>query len=187
MQKRSHLGFTLIELLVVMAIMSILVGVGINTFSIAQKKARDAKRKADLRTIQTALEAYKVNNNGSYPKTLWTNANNALGVSSTIGALVPNYLNKLPTDPKEGTTICTMNWTTPANCYSYQYTSCNSATDGRSYTLAAHLEDTKDSEVTETGRVVHKWCNNNGLASGDVDQRFNEWYFVVGGEGKVGP
>lgn len=56
----SH-GFTLIELLVVMAVMSVLVGIGVNTFSIAQKKARDTKRKADLRTIQTALEIYYVN------------------------------------------------------------------------------------------------------------------------------
>lgn len=60
-------GFTLIELLVVMAVMSILVGIGVNTFSIAQKKARDAKRKADLRTLKTAYEAYKLTT-GNYPR-----------------------------------------------------------------------------------------------------------------------
>lgn len=55
-QKSS--GFTLLELLVVIAIISILVTVGMTSFSTAQKKGRDAKRKNDMKEMQAALEQY---------------------------------------------------------------------------------------------------------------------------------
>lgn len=58
------MGFTLIEMLVVIAIISILIGIGVNTFTIAQKKARDVRRKADLRTIKTAFFMYYQDKNG---------------------------------------------------------------------------------------------------------------------------
>ena len=55
MKKR---GFTLIELLVAVSILAILSAVGLSTFIGAQKKARDARRKADLKAIQNAMEQY---------------------------------------------------------------------------------------------------------------------------------
>src|SRR3989338_3198993 len=51
-------GFTLLELLVVVGIITILVNMGLSSFSTAQKKGRDAKRKTDIRGIQGALEQY---------------------------------------------------------------------------------------------------------------------------------
>ena len=51
-------GFTLIELLVVISIIVILITMGMTSFSTAQRKGRDAKRKADLREIKNALEQY---------------------------------------------------------------------------------------------------------------------------------
>lgn len=51
-------SFTLLELLVVIGIIAILVGLGTMSYSTAQKKSRDAKRKSDLKTIQNALEQY---------------------------------------------------------------------------------------------------------------------------------
>ncbi|MCG2691197.1 prepilin-type N-terminal cleavage/methylation domain-containing protein, partial [Microgenomates group bacterium] len=44
----KHKGFTLIELLVVIAIIGILSSVGLSTFTTAQIKGRDAKRKTHL-------------------------------------------------------------------------------------------------------------------------------------------
>jgi prepilin-type N-terminal cleavage/methylation domain-containing protein len=51
-------GFTLLELLVVISIIVILITLGLSSFATAQKKGRDAKRKSDIKEIQTALEQY---------------------------------------------------------------------------------------------------------------------------------
>lgn len=51
-------GFTLLEVLVVIGIISVLVSISIASYSTAQKKSRDAKRKGDLKAIQNALEQY---------------------------------------------------------------------------------------------------------------------------------
>jgi prepilin-type N-terminal cleavage/methylation domain-containing protein len=54
----NNWGFTLLEMLVVVGIIAVLVGLGFTSYSTAQKKARDAKRKSDLKSIQNALEQY---------------------------------------------------------------------------------------------------------------------------------
>jgi prepilin-type N-terminal cleavage/methylation domain-containing protein len=59
-------GFTLIELLVVVAIIGVLATIVLASLSDARARARDAKRLADIRTIQTALEVYYLDN-GTYP------------------------------------------------------------------------------------------------------------------------
>lgn len=61
----SH-GFTIIELLVVITIIGTLASISLNTLNTARVKARDAKRKADLRSIATALEFY-YDDHGYYP------------------------------------------------------------------------------------------------------------------------
>ena len=55
MKNKKMLGFTLIELMVVITIIAILATMGLNTFVTAQKKARDAKRIAEVRDLATAL------------------------------------------------------------------------------------------------------------------------------------
>jgi prepilin-type N-terminal cleavage/methylation domain-containing protein len=51
-------GFTLLELLIVIAIIGILVSAGVASYSQAQKKSRDSRRKSDLKAIQSAFEQY---------------------------------------------------------------------------------------------------------------------------------
>lgn len=122
-------GFTLIELLVVIFIIATLASLVIINVSNARKSSRDAKRIADLKTIQGALEMYFEKNTG-YPKTgdfasavpntvtnMRVGCNTGwCGMCSTyntatqftinnpttgwIPSLVPDYLNVLPVDPK---------------------------------------------------------------------------------------
>lgn len=81
-------GFTLLEILIVIVIVGLLALVIVPNLFSGPARARDSQRKADLRTIKTALESY-YNDNNSYPPNLQT-----LTQSTTP------YLKSLPTDPK---------------------------------------------------------------------------------------
>lgn len=85
-------GFTLIELLVVIAIIGMLSSVVLASMNSARKKARDARRLSDAKSLQTALELYYSDNGGTYPT---TNGQ----VSTVLTGLVPNNIAKLPADP----------------------------------------------------------------------------------------
>ena len=68
MVKKNH-AFTLIELLVVISVISILLGIVIPRFKAMQEEANKAKAKAELRTLQTAIESYYINQSPqSYPE-----------------------------------------------------------------------------------------------------------------------
>ncbi len=60
--KERH-GFTLIELLIVVAIIAILAAIAVPNFLEAQTRAKNARVKADMRTIATAMETYSVDYN----------------------------------------------------------------------------------------------------------------------------
>lgn len=79
-------GFTLIELLIVIVVMAILMGVGAFTYTSAQEKGRDSRRKRDLEAIKAALELSRQDGGGFYPEDL--------------GTLAPTYIKTLPADPK---------------------------------------------------------------------------------------
>jgi prepilin-type N-terminal cleavage/methylation domain-containing protein len=61
--KKRKSGFTLIELLIVVAIIAILAAIAIPNFLQAQVRAKVSKTLADYQTLDTALEAYYVDNN----------------------------------------------------------------------------------------------------------------------------
>jgi len=67
--KHNKKAFTLIELLVVIAIIGLLSTLSILALNQARARARDAKRIADVKQIQTALELY-YNSEGDYPETV---------------------------------------------------------------------------------------------------------------------
>lgn len=62
---RGTSGFTLIEMLVVLAIIGILAGVALQSFSTARKKARDGALKSQLTQYRTIL-GLEFTENGSY-------------------------------------------------------------------------------------------------------------------------
>lgn len=66
MLRNKKTGFTLIELLVVIAIIGLLSTLAVVALNSARSKARDAKRVADVKQVQTALELY-FNDAQGYP------------------------------------------------------------------------------------------------------------------------
>lgn len=113
-------GFTLLELLVVMAIIGILAAIGIASYSGAQAKGRDARRKSDLENTSRALELY-YNDNGEYPL---SSGGQITGVpwGARWAAGDALYMEKLPKDTK----------------HDYYYESIDS---GRAYRLYARFEN----------------------------------------------
>lgn len=59
-------GFTLIELLIVVAIIAILAAIAVPNFLEAQVRSKVSRTKNDMRTLATALEAYRLDYN-KYP------------------------------------------------------------------------------------------------------------------------
>lgn len=66
MRQAKQKGFTLIELLVVIAIIGILSTLAVVALNSARQKSRDAKRVADIKQMQTALELW-FNDAHGYP------------------------------------------------------------------------------------------------------------------------
>jgi prepilin-type N-terminal cleavage/methylation domain-containing protein len=79
-------GFTLLEVLVVLTIIAILMSVVLSSLSGARIRGRDAKRAADLKQLQQAIENY-FENNSAYPS------------GTDLSILYPTYLASTPKDP----------------------------------------------------------------------------------------
>ncbi len=59
----NRAAFTLIELLIVVAIIAILAAIAVPNFLEAQTRAKISRAKADMRSLATALETYRLDNN----------------------------------------------------------------------------------------------------------------------------
>ncbi|MFA5644268.1 MAG: LamG-like jellyroll fold domain-containing protein [Patescibacteria group bacterium] len=111
-------AFTLVELLVVIAIIGILATLAIVSIQNTRSKARDTKRIADIKQIQTALELY-FNDNGSYPV--------STSVTSSIRSLNRSYMEGYPQAPTPPDGDCTES--------NNQYVYTETGEDNGSYTL----------------------------------------------------
>jgi len=137
---KNKKGFTLIELLVVIAIIGILSSVVLASLNSARKKARDARRVADIKQIQLALEMYfdSTGPSNTYP--------------GSIAALAPTYI---PVEPKD-----------PLTAVSYSYCGI-SATD---YHLGATLEDGGNNVLdTDVDAVAAGSCAVGGTPFAGTD------------------
>lgn len=121
--RQNKKGFTLIELLVVIAIIGLLSTLSILALNSARARARDAKRIADIKQIQTALEMY-YNDTGDYPATASVTAGATL--SSTNGT----YLRAVPSPPlpTDGTNCGT-------SVVAYTYAKTGTTGSNSSYTI----------------------------------------------------
>ncbi len=84
-------GFTLIEIVMVIAVIGILLGLILPRFSGMQQEGNIAKAKAELRTLQAAIESYYGHNNGVYPTTG--------NFKKSLEAATPNIVKTVPVDP----------------------------------------------------------------------------------------
>jgi general secretion pathway protein G len=64
--RHSRRGFTLIELLLVMVILAILAAIVVPKFTNRSEDAKKARAQTDISNMETALDAYEVDN-GRYP------------------------------------------------------------------------------------------------------------------------
>ena len=64
---RTTKSFTLIELLIVVAIIAILAAIAVPNFLEAQTRSKVSRVKADMRSMETAMEAYRVDFNRYVP------------------------------------------------------------------------------------------------------------------------
>ncbi len=123
---RKQGGFTLIELMVVLVIIGVLVTVVVLNISDEPDKAKVLKVKADIKTLETALKMFKIDN-GFYPTT--EQGIEALIFEPTVG--------KLPTKYKEGGYIENL----PLDPWDSEYMYLNPGTKGRNYDLFSYGAD----------------------------------------------
>lgn len=140
MLKRDS-GFTLMELMIVMVIMAILVAIAMGSYASSSKRGRDNRRKSDLRSLATALEAY-YNDKGNYPS---SNAGVMVGcgvLDSQACAWGGEFKDA------NGTLYMVLIPSDPTDAYEYYYTS-----NGQKYMIYAKLENTRDAGdgVKQTG------------------------------------
>lgn len=91
-------GFTLIELLVVIFIIGLLAAMVVVSVSSARMKARDAKRKADIKEIKTALEMY-MDDYRVYPFVIEDNFGHSVEALGSVLNQDRSYLSPMPNDP----------------------------------------------------------------------------------------
>jgi type II secretion system protein G len=140
-------GFTLIELLVVVAIIGVLATIVLSSLSDARARSRDAKRLADIRTIQTALEVYHLDN-GSYPLP----SDVSYSSNSSWDELETLMNTTLPIDPINGEIE-----------YEYRYYADISSAfcNGQAYWLGFYLESRNGDGVNDGVEI----CNGMTLKS----------------------
>ena len=139
-------GFTLIEILVVITIIAILTGTGTVAYKNAVIKGDDGKRKQDLLAVKGALTLFYEDNH-KYPPLDPANTRTASASDEDdnwIPDLVPNYLPKLPKDPKQSVPavlITECSDVSKLNVYCYTVTS-----NRQSFTLWGQLQNQNDPE-----------------------------------------
>jgi type II secretory pathway pseudopilin PulG len=148
--KKQNRGFTIVELLIVIVVVIVLALLVISTYSGIQSKTRDAKRQADLKSLQSQIEAF-FTNNGYYPNL--TDLNSPSWRSSNLKDFSPSVLVDPSSSCSPSKDKCLVGGNGEAKAYSYSATQSDGITgcDGSigsgndqncaKYTLTATLEN----------------------------------------------
>lgn len=146
MFKHSARGFTLIELLVVIAIIGILSSVVLASLNDARQKSRDAKRIADIKQLQLALELF-YDSNGTYP-------------STTPQLSAGGYIAVIPSDP--------------VGQVAYSYAGIGSGASCTDYHLGATLEQTNHQALNaDADGAAGTACTGSGADFAGTDPLYD--------------
>lgn len=126
--RTKRFGFTLVEVLIVVALIGLLTTVAVLSVQNRRASARDTKRVADIKKIQTALESYYYNQ-GHYPDT--EEFTTSLATSGVV------YLEQIPIAPTPADGDCS----DEENAYTYTATGTNNGL----YTLSFCLGESSGS------------------------------------------
>lgn len=129
MNRKRHEGFTLIELLIVIAIIGLLATLAIVSLTSAQQRARDTKRVADMKAIQTALELHW-NENAAYPALSGTT-----NTWAELSTALADFMSAMPVDPDHGDGTA--------------YTYLMNVTNNNQYYVGADLENTNHQSLNQ--------------------------------------
>jgi len=125
MLKNKNTGFTLIEVLILVLVVAVMITMAIGpSLTSSFYRARDSRRKADLKKTANLLEDY-YNDYSSYPPALFW------------GEDFPPYVNQLPKDPRG----------TGAYGYNYQ----TDPVSGQFFAVFAILENADDPDISASG------------------------------------
>lgn len=130
----------MIELLVVIAIIGILASVVLASLGTARRKSRDARRIADIKQLQLALELYfdaAVGGSANYP--------------ATLGLLATTYIPSVPPDPLGG---------------AYNYVSCTTTY----HLAAALEESTNPALNSDRDAAINIVCTTDAINGADAAQ-----------------
>lgn len=142
-KKENTSGFTLIELLVVIAIIGMLSSVVLASLNSARGKARDSRRKADLKQLMIAIEMF-YDTTGSYPQdgcpddtstgctigddSTWDGSSGGLA-RTKLNHNITEFMSTLPVDPINDST------------YHYRYEPhCHVAGNAQGFWVRARME-----------------------------------------------
>ena len=139
--RKNKKGFTLIELLVVIAIIGLLSSIVLVSMGPARKRARDARRMADLRQISSGMEM-------CYDDSAC--AGRERYIATTAGA---NTVTRIDTD---GTPLYLVVPKDPLNTSPYQYTWTANASPYQYYCVYTKLEAEADTWFCASNKGVMK-------------------------------
>jgi len=138
MKNKKRQGFTLVELLVVLLILGVLVGLAVPRYMQSQKAARARTFASNIREIESALEAYRIDKA----------ATGAAVYPDNLSKLTPDYFTQEPINPYTGKSMLT---STNTGLTGLSYTT---ATGDLTYTLKVTQQDIddvdNDNNTTET-------------------------------------
>ena len=171
--KKNNKGFTLIELLVVIAIIGILSSVVLASLNSARTKARDARRIADIKQIQLALELFYDANRyylgsgecgATTPNTGWSNSVQCLSNGRWLRDSTSNLSGFITTDPVDP--LNQNNWPRGA----YYYFSRGYGNDKQWYMIVYGLEnypnslvENSDGVTAPNGQYFHYGSGSDGV------------------------
>ena len=102
-RSRHLMGFTLIELLVVISIIALLSSIVLTSLNSARAKARDAKKREEIHSIQAALYLY-YDANGRMPTQHDPNADSDTQANFLDDLITAGFLKTKPVSPTSPTT-----------------------------------------------------------------------------------